>query len=82
MSEIQLTEKELRPERCLLSVPATTERFFPKAAAGNADTIMLDLEDAVAAEHKEEARRRAIAALNEMDWGRKNRRPGTHRNKI
>ena len=48
MSEIQLTEKELRPERCLLSVPATTERFFPKAAAGNADTIMLDLEDAVA----------------------------------
>lgn len=72
MSEIQLTEKELRPERCLLSVPATSERFFTKAAAGNADTIMLDLEDSVAAEHKEEGRRRAIAALNEMDWGRKN----------
>lgn len=72
MTEIHLTEKELRPERCLLSVPATTERFFSKAAAGNADTIMLDLEDAVAAGRKEEGRRCAIAALNGMDWGRKN----------
>jgi malyl-CoA/(S)-citramalyl-CoA lyase len=71
MSEVFLTEKELRPERCLLSLPATTERFFSKAAASGADTIMLDLEDAVAVEQKEEARRMAIAALSEVDWGAK-----------
>ena len=39
-------------------MPATTERFFPKAATGNADTIMLDLEDAVATVG------RALARLN------------------
>ncbi len=71
MSEIHLSEHELRPERCLLSVPATTERFFSKAAASEADTIMLDLEDAVAPDLKEEGRARAIVALNELDWGAK-----------
>lgn len=71
MSEMFLTEKELRPERCLLSLPATTGRFFSKAAASAADTIMLDLEDAVAPEQKEEGRRMAIAALSEVDWGAK-----------
>ena len=71
MSEIFLTEKELRPERCLLSVPATTDRFFAKAAASAADTIMLDLEDAVAADQKEEGRSAAIRALSDVDWGRK-----------
>ncbi|MCZ6843668.1 MAG: CoA ester lyase [SAR324 cluster bacterium] len=71
MSEVHFSEHELRPERCLLSLPATTERFFPKAAASQADTIMLDLEDAVAPDLKEDGRKQAIAALNEMDWGRK-----------
>ncbi len=61
----------MRPERCLLSLPATTERFFPKAAASEADTVMLDLEDAVAPELKAEGRERVIAALHEMDWGGK-----------
>lgn len=58
-----------RPQRSELSVPATSTRFFAKAAASPADAIVLDLEDGVAAGRKEEARAAAIAALNEVDWG-------------
>jgi malyl-CoA/(S)-citramalyl-CoA lyase len=61
----------VRPERSLLSVPATSEKFFQKAAESAADTIMLDLEDAVAPEQKETARRRAIEAVNGVPWGPK-----------
>lgn len=71
MSEIVLSEIELRPERCLLSLPATTERFYSKAASSGADTIMLDLEDAVSPGQKEEGRAMAISALSEVDWGGK-----------
>jgi malyl-CoA/(S)-citramalyl-CoA lyase len=35
------------------------------------DVIFLDLEDAVAPDDKEQARRNAIAALNDIDWGGK-----------
>ena len=55
----------------LLSVPASSERFFAKAAASAADTVMFDLEDAVAPEHKDAARQMAIAAVNGLDWGTK-----------
>jgi malyl-CoA/(S)-citramalyl-CoA lyase len=61
----------VRPERSLLSVPASSERFFAKAAASAADTVMLDLEDAVAPDQKDAARRMAVAAVNGTDWGRK-----------
>ncbi|OZI63011.1 HpcH/HpaI aldolase/citrate lyase family protein [Bordetella genomosp. 11] len=61
-----------RPERLQrseLAVPATNPRFFAKAAASSADVIFLDLEDAVAPAAKDEARARAVAALNDIDWG-------------
>ena len=64
-------DKPLRAERSLLSVPASSERFFAKAAASGADTIMLDLEDAVAPDQKDTARKRAVEVVNGMDWGRK-----------
>ena len=60
-----------RLQRSELAVPATSPRFFAKAAAGGADVIFLDLEDAVAPALKDEARAQAIAALNDIDWGRK-----------
>lgn len=63
-----------RPERLQrseLAVPATNPRFFAKAAASAADVIFLDLEDAVAPAAKDQARAQAVAALNEIDWGRK-----------
>jgi malyl-CoA/(S)-citramalyl-CoA lyase len=60
-----------RLQRSELAVPATSPRFFAKAAASAADVIFLDLEDAVAPAKKVEARAQAIAALNDIDWGTK-----------
>jgi malyl-CoA/(S)-citramalyl-CoA lyase len=60
-----------RPERSLLSVPASSEKFFQKAAHSAADTVMLDLEDAVAPEQKDAARQQAVAAVNGVEWGAK-----------
>ncbi|TDR93236.1 HpcH/HpaI aldolase/citrate lyase family protein [Enterovirga rhinocerotis] len=60
-----------RLQRSELAVPATSERFFAKAAAGPADALFLDLEDAVAIERKDEARAMAVEAINGLDWGTK-----------
>ncbi len=64
-------ERPVRLHRSELAVPATSERFFEKAARGAADAIFLDLEDAVAPAQKIEAREAAIAALDRIDWGDK-----------
>jgi malyl-CoA/(S)-citramalyl-CoA lyase len=45
--------------------------MFEKAAKLNVDVIFLDLEDAVAPNEKEQARKNIIKALNEIDWGNK-----------
>jgi len=42
--------------RSYLYVPATRPEFFPKAAVGDADAIVIDLEDAVAPNAKQQAR--------------------------
>lgn len=51
------------PLRSKLFVPATRPEFFPKALAGDADAICIDLEDAVAEDRKDEARDEAVALL-------------------
>jgi citrate lyase subunit beta/citryl-CoA lyase len=56
--------------RSELAVPATNDDMFAKAARTGADLVFLDLEDAVPAGRKEDARDKAITALNEIDWGR------------
>jgi malyl-CoA/(S)-citramalyl-CoA lyase len=61
----------MTPRRSLLAVPATSPRFLEKAAAGPADAIFIDLEDAVVPSLKPKARADAIAALNQLDWGRR-----------
>lgn len=71
MTRFRNPSRPLRLQRSELAVPATSERFFPKAAASAADVVFLDLEDAVAPSAKDRARRNAIAALNEVDWGNK-----------
>lgn len=68
MSFTIVEEAPPRPNRSELAVPGSSPKFFEKAAAGPADVIFLDLEDAVAPDKKEEARRNIIQALNEMDW--------------
>jgi citrate lyase subunit beta / citryl-CoA lyase len=55
--------------RSELATPATNDRMFAKAAASNADLVFLDLEDAVAPAFREEARGKAVHALNDHDWG-------------
>ena len=60
-----------RLQRSELAVPATSQKFFEKAAAGNADAIFLDLEDAVADRYKSDARGMAIHALNHLEWRNK-----------
>jgi malyl-CoA/(S)-citramalyl-CoA lyase len=64
------TEAPMRM-RSLLSVPAVRTDFFEKAARGPADALMLDLEDAVFAEHKLGARATAREALDKVDWKQK-----------
>lgn len=60
-----------RLHRSELAVPASTPALFEKAAKSAADVVFLDLEDAVAPDDKAEARKNAIAALNDIDWGTK-----------
>ena len=65
------TREGWRLQRSELAVPATSEKFFEKAARGPADSLFLDLEDAVAPSRRVEARATAVQALNEIDWGTK-----------
>ncbi|MBF0356524.1 MAG: CoA ester lyase [Alphaproteobacteria bacterium] len=59
----------LRPRRSLLYMPASNARALEKARALLADGLIFDLEDSVAPEAKEMARRQAIAALAEGGYG-------------
>ena len=55
--------------RSLLFVPADSERKLAKALAGAADVVILDLEDSVAPERKEAARRLAAECLTQRQRG-------------
>jgi len=55
--------------RSVLSVPGSSEKMMSKAVAMPADEIMLDLEDGVALEEKEDARAKIIRSLVDYDWG-------------
>jgi len=57
-----------RLHRSELAVPASNTRMLEKAPTLGADMVFLDLEDAVAPDDKEQARRNAIEALNDLDW--------------
>jgi malyl-CoA/(S)-citramalyl-CoA lyase len=60
-----------RLHRSELAVPGSNPGLFEKAAKGAADIVFLDVEDAVAPDDKEQARKNIIAGLNEIDWGTK-----------
>ena len=62
-----------RLHRSELAVPASNPKMIDKASRCAADVIFLDLEDSVAPGDKARARQNAIAALNDIDWGGKNR---------
>ena len=60
-----------RLHRSEFAVPGSNPKLFEKAAKSAADIIFLDLEDAVAPDDKEQARKNIVAGLNEIDWGTK-----------
>lgn len=60
-----------RLQRSELAVPGSSPKFFEKAAASDADVVFLDLEDAVAPDQKEQARKNVIEAISDIDWGNK-----------
>lgn len=60
-----------RPNRCQLFGPASNTKLFEKMAASAADVINVDLEDSVAPSDKDIARKNAIEAINDVDWGNK-----------
>ncbi len=60
-----------RLNRSELAVPGSSPQLFEKAAKGKADVVFLDLEDAVAPDAKEQARRNVIQAIGDIDWGSK-----------
>ena len=71
MSHTLYPLKKQRLQRSELAVPASNPAMIDKAASGPADYVFLDLEDAVAPPEKEQARRNAIQALNDIDWAAK-----------
>ncbi len=61
----------MKPRRSNLSVPGHVEKMHGKAAASNADVIMLDLEDSVPIDEKDKARAQVIQSLTDLDWTKK-----------
>ena len=68
MSHHRIDQARRRLHRSELAVPGSSPAFFEKAAASRADYVFLDLEDAVAPDDKEAARRNVIEALGDIDW--------------
>jgi citrate lyase subunit beta/citryl-CoA lyase len=59
----------IRPRRSALYMPGSNPRALEKARDLPADVLILDLEDAVAPERKEEARAKVIAAIAAGGYG-------------
>src|SRR3954447_17769904 len=66
-----LLVSDLRPRRSVLYMPAANARAVEKAKTLAADSIIFDLEDAVAPEAKESAPVAACAAAASGDYGRR-----------
>ena len=71
MSFYNVEQAPARLNRSELAIPGSQPNMFEKAAKLDVDVIFLDLEDAVAPDEKEQARKNVIEALNDIDWGKK-----------
>jgi len=71
MSFHTIEQAPARLNRSELAVPGSQPQMFEKAAKSSADVIFLDLEDAVAPDDKEQARKNIVEGLNDIDWGGK-----------
>ncbi|MCH7600635.1 MAG: CoA ester lyase [Myxococcales bacterium] len=71
MSHTIVSQCTARLNRSEQAVPGSNPTFMEKASKGSADVVFLDLEDAVAPDEKEQARKYVIEALHELDWSGK-----------
>ncbi len=60
-----------RPRRSMLYMPGSNPRALEKGRSLAADALILDLEDAVAPEVKQEARRQILASLAQGGYGKR-----------
>ncbi|MDO8212221.1 CoA ester lyase [Conexibacter sp. CPCC 206217] len=68
-SAVAIRKRRLR--RSELATPASNERMIASAAAGDADLVFLDMEDAVAPSEKVSCRAKVSEAMRTLDWGGK-----------
>lgn len=68
MSHTRYEPARQRLQRSELAVPGSNPGMMEKAAQSEADYVFLDVEDAVAPDEKEKARKNIIQALNDIDW--------------
>lgn len=61
----------MRIRRSELTTPGSSTKMMKKASESDADEVMLDLEDAVAPNEKEEAREKIVDAIHEFNWSDK-----------
>ena len=61
--------KYFRPRRSMLYSPAYNFRFLQKAATLAADCVVMDLEETIVPEQKENARQNICKAIREVDYG-------------
>lgn len=66
-----MTGEHFRPRRSVLYMPSANERALEKAKALACDAIILDLEDSVAPDMKEQARGRACSAASSGEYGKR-----------
>ena len=61
-------DRPIRLRRSILSVPSNREKMVQKAFSLPVDYVMLDLEDSVPVQEKEQARKRVAEIFKEQDW--------------
>ena len=66
-----MSEVIARPRRSVLYMPGSNARALEKARTLPADALILDLEDEVAPDAKEEARAQVVAAVKEGGYGKR-----------
>ena len=66
-----MTNVTARPRRSVLYMPGSNARAMEKAREIPADALILDLEDAVAPDAKEEARAQVVQAVTQGGYGKR-----------
>lgn len=66
-----MADQSARPRRSVLYMPGSNARALEKAKSIAADTLILDLEDAVAPDAKEEARAQVASAVKGGGYGKR-----------